>query len=130
MRNLNRCEFIGNIGRDPEFAIGKNETPICRFSIAVNDDNKNSQHTEWVRAVAFGRLAEIVNEYLSKGSKVYIAGRMKTQKWQDNQGIDRYTTEIMLSDLEMLGGKADTGLSPRSVPQPTSDNFADEDLPF
>lgn len=112
---LNRCEFIGNHGADPEIRYTPSGVSVANFRIAATETWKDrstgekQERTEWVRLVAFNRLAEIVGEYLKKGSKVYVAGKMQTRKWQDNEGNDRYSTEIVLSDMVMLGSRSDSG---------------------
>lgn len=110
-RGINKCIFIGNLGADPETKHTPSGTAVANLSIAVSESwkDKNSgeqqERTEWVRVVAFNRLAEIIGEYLSKGSQVYVEGKMQTRKWQDQSGNDRWTTEIVANDLQMLGGK-------------------------
>lgn len=152
-RSLNQCNFIGNLGRDPEARVMPNGNAVTNFSIAVSDSYKDKQSgqkvdvTEWVRCVAFGRLGEIVAEYLHKGSKVYISGRMKTQQWEKD-GVKQYTTEIVVDNLQMLdsrqqgqqsGGQGDnpfaSSQSQQSQARPAQaapanfDNF-DDDIPF
>lgn len=110
---LNRCEFIGNLGRDPEIRSMQNGGNVANLSLACTEKwrDKNTgeqqERTEWVRVSVFGKLADICEQYLSKGSKVYIAGKMQTRKWQDQSGQDRYSTEIILSGFDaklvMLG---------------------------
>lgn len=108
MASLNRCEFIGNLGQDPEVKYGNSGDAIATLSIACSESwkDKNTgqkqEKTEWIRVVAFGKLAEIMGEYLHKGSKVYVAGKMVTRKWQDNDGKDKYTTEVVAREMVML----------------------------
>jgi len=110
-RGINKCIFIGNLGADPETRYTPSGTAVTNIRIAVSENWKDRQsgeqqeRTEWVRVVGFNRLAEIMGEYLTKGSQVYIEGRMQTNKWQDQQGNDRYTTEIVANDMQMLGGR-------------------------
>ena len=136
-RDLNRCEFIGRLGNDPETRYTPNGDAVTNISIAVGDDYKDKktgnkvEQTEWVRASAFGKLAELMAEYLKKGSKVYIAGKMKTRKWEKD-GTTHYATEINASEMYMLDGKTDVAPSKReSPPQNNSpdDNF-DDNIPF
>ena len=154
-RGVNKVILIGNMGRDPEVKYASSGAAIVNVSIATTDGWKDKQtgeqqeRTEWHRVVFFNRLAEIVSEYLKKGSSVYIEGRLQTRKWQDTQsGQDRYTTEIVASDMQMLGGKgngssgptqqATAGFNPPSSPpsiEPqTSSNLDkddfDDDIPF
>ena len=112
MASLNQCNFIGNLGKDPEIRYMTNGDPIANFSIACSETWKDKQgekqeKTEWVRISAFGKLAGIIGEYLKKGSQVYISGKMQTRKWQNKEGQDQYTTEIVANEMKMLGGKPD-----------------------
>jgi len=108
--DLNRCEFIGRLGRDPESRFSPDGMQIVSFSIAVGRKYKDKEETEWVNIVAFGKLAEICAEYLSKGKQIYVAGRMNTQKYQDKEtGQDRYSTRIIADQMQMLGGRDDEG---------------------
>jgi len=112
--SLNRCEFIGNLGRDPEVRTMQTGNKVANLSIGVTEKwkDKNSgerkERTEWVRCVLFGPLADIAEKYLTKGSKVYVAGKMQTRKWTDQSGADKYSTEVVLQGfgdvLEMLDG--------------------------
>lgn len=118
--DLNRCEFIGRLGRDPESRFSPDGMQIVSFSIAVGRKYKDKEETEWVNIVTFGKLAEICAEYLSKGKQIYIAGRMNTQKYQDKEtGQDRYSTRIIADQMQMLGGRDDDG-GQREAPQRTA----------
>lgn len=124
-RGVNKVILVGNLGNDPE----SNELPsggaVTNISVATSEswkDKKTGQQqerTEWHRVVFFNRLAEIANEYLKKGSKVYVEGSLRTRKWQDKQGQDRYTTEIVASEMQMLDSKDAPG-----------DGFPKDDIPF
>jgi single-strand DNA-binding protein len=136
-RDLNRCEFIGRLGQDPETRYMPNGSAVTNITIAVGDDYKDKQgnkveQTEWVRVSAFQNLAEVMGKYLKKGSKVYIAGKMKTRKYEQD-GVTKYATEIHASDMYMLDSKNDVAPSKRdAAPQngaPPSDHF-DEEIPF
>jgi single-strand DNA-binding protein len=105
--DLNRCEFIGRLGRDVELRYAVSGDAIANFSIAVSYKTKEKETTEWVRIVSFGKLAGICGEYLKKGSQVYVAGRMTTRKWQNKDGVDQYTTEVVADQMQMLGGKSE-----------------------
>jgi single-strand DNA-binding protein len=111
MASLNRVQIIGNLGKDPETRYLPNGDAVTSLSIATTDSWKDKQsgerkeHTEWHRVSAFGRLAEIMGEYLQKGSQVYIEGQLRTRKWSDKEGKDRYTTEIRADTMQMLGGR-------------------------
>lgn len=112
-KDLNKCCFIGRLGKDPETRYSPSGTAFTSFTIACGDDytdkqsNQKVEQTDWVPVVAAGRQAEICGEYLRKGSQVYIEGKFKTRKWQDQSGQDRYTTEVKLTQMQMLGGKQD-----------------------
>lgn len=110
-RGINKVILIGNLGQDPEVRYTQSNTAIANISIATSETWKdkqtgeNREQTEWHRCVAYRRLAEICGEYLKKGSKVYVEGRLQTRKWQDKDGVERYTTEIVINDLQMLDGR-------------------------
>ena len=110
MASVNRCIFIGNLTRDPELRFMPNGEAVCNFSIACNENykDKNGQKqekVEFISIVLYRKLAEIAGEYLKKGRPVYIEGRLQTRKWQDKDGGDRYTTEIIGNSMQMLGSR-------------------------
>ena len=123
-RGVNKVILIGNLGQDPEVRYMPNGGAVCNITVATSETWKdkntgeNQEKTEWHRVVMFRRLAEIAGEYLKKGSKVYLEGRLQTRKWQDQQGQDRYTTEIVADQMHMphsRSGNADfTPSQPRS----------------
>jgi len=112
-RGVNKVILVGNCGQDPETKYAASGAAITNLSIATTDTWKDKQtgqtqeRTEWHRVVFFNRLAEIAGEYLRKGSKVYIEGRLQTRKWQDQSGQDRYTTEIVANEMQMLDSRSD-----------------------
>ena len=111
--DLNRCEFIGRLGKDPEIRHASDGAAVCNFSLAVGWKTKEKEGTEWVRIVAFGKLAEICGEYLAKGKQVYVSGRMTTRKWADKDtGQDRYSTEVVADQMQMLGGRDEGDSAP------------------
>jgi single-strand DNA-binding protein len=120
--DLNRCEFIGRLGRDPETRYTADNNAICNFSIAVNYESTTKETTEWVRIVAFGKLAGICSDYLKKGSRVYLSGRMTTRKWQNKDGVDQYTTEVVADQMQMLGGRTAED-APAAPAKPKSDAY-------
>jgi single-strand DNA-binding protein len=146
-RGVNKVILIGNVGNDPDMRYTANGGAVCNLSVATTDSwrdkqsGENQERTEWHRVVIFGKLGEIAGEYLRKGSKVYIEGRLQTRKWQGKDGQDRYTTEIVASEMQMLdskgGGSASYDSAPASKPAPQqqpasappADDF-DDDLPF
>lgn len=112
--SVNKCIFIGHLGKDPETRYTSDGTAITNCSIAVTEkwkDKAGAKHekTEWVNLAFFKRLAEVAGEYLKKGSQVYVEGKLTTQKWQDKEGKDRYTTEIVVNEMTMLGSKSTGG---------------------
>lgn len=114
MQGVNKAIIVGNLGRDPEIRYTASGTAVANLSVATNrqykDRNGEKQsETEWHRITAWARLAEICGEYLRKGSQVYIEGRLQTDKWQDNNGNDRFTTKIIASEMQMLGGGGSGG---------------------
>ena len=133
--DLNRCEFIGRLGKDPEIRYVASGDAIANFSIAVGYKTKEKETTEWIRIVAFGKLAGICGDYLKKGSQVYIAGRMTTRKWQNKDGVDQYTTEVVADQLQMFGGKTEQSDTPKpdaAYRQVKQGNVVDleDDVPF
>ncbi len=114
-RGVNKVILIGNVGSDPELKYTTNGAGVSNFSVATNETwmdkntNERQERTEWHRIVAWGRLAEICNQYLKKGSKVYIEGRLQTRSWEGQDGQKRYTTEIVAGEMQMLDSREDTG---------------------
>lgn len=112
-RGINKVILVGNIGQDPETRYSAGGAAITNVSVATSDQWKDKQtgqmqeRTEWHRVVFFNRLAEIAGEYLRKGSKIYVEGRLQTRKWQDQGGQDRYTTEIVANEMQMLDSRGD-----------------------
>jgi single-strand DNA-binding protein len=137
--DLNQCNFIGRLGADPDSRYLSNGDAVCNFRIAVGWKGKEKEGAEWVPCTAYGKLAEICGEYLRKGSQVFVSGRFITRKWQDKDGNDRYTSEINLDRMQMLGSKAGSDTDrpaapsrePASKPAP-SGGVADmeSDIPF
>lgn len=115
MASINKVILVGNLGRDPETRYMPDGGAVTNVSIATTDTWKDKasgekrEATEWHRVVFFNRLAEIAGEYLKKGSQVYVEGRLRTRKWQDKEGLDKYTTEIVCDTMQMLGGRQGMG---------------------
>jgi len=155
-RGVNKVILVGNLGRDPEMKYTASGAAIANITVATSESWNDKQtgekveKTEWHRVVAFQRLAEIMGEYLRKGSQVYIEGKLQTRKWQDQNGQDRYSTEVVANDMQMLGARGGEGGGGRgqgggggfrnnpqnqqtqqtqSQPKPDND-FADDDIPF
>jgi len=146
-RGINKVIIVGNLGVDPEVRYLPSGGAVTNISVATSEGWKDKEsgemkeRTEWHRIVFFNRLAEIAGEYLKKGSKVYVEGRLQTRKWQDKDGADRYTTEIVASEMQMLDSKGGTAnfddapsetKSARKAPQaqPVMDESFDDDIPF
>ena len=152
-RGVNKVILVGNLGRDPEIKYTASGAAIANITVATAESWNDKQtgekveKTEWHRVVAFQRLAEIMGEYLKKGSQVYIEGKLQTRKWQDQNGQDRYTTEVVASEMQMLGSRGGEGGSrpqssggsgfrnnPQTQQAPAQSNpdndFADDDIPF
>lgn len=155
---LNKASIIGNLGNDPDMRYTKGDTAVCNISVATterwkNKDGERVEETEWHRVVAFGKLAEIMGQYLRKGSQVYIEGKIKTEKYTDKEGVERYSTKIYANEMKMLGGRGDgerassgdrgetrrpaqeQGRAPAQRPAPSrrappAEEFPDDDIPF
>lgn len=109
-RGVNKAVILGNVGDDPSIRYMPNGKAVANFTVATSESWKDQQgqkqeRTEWHRCTAYDKLAEIIGEYVKKGSKLYLEGKLQTRKWQDQQGQDRYTTEIIVSEMQMLDGK-------------------------
>ncbi len=115
MASINKVILIGNLGRDPEVRYTPSGAAVCNVTIATSRNWKDKtsgekvEETEWHRVVFYDRLAEIAGEYLKKGRSVYVEGRLKTRKWQDKDGVEKYTTEIVADNMQMLGGREGMG---------------------
>jgi single-strand DNA-binding protein len=147
MASINKVIIIGNLGRDPEVRYTPNGAAVCNASIATTRSWKDKSsgdkvdETEWHRVVFYDRLAEIAGEYLKKGRQVYVEGRMKTRKWQDKDGKDNYTTEIVAEQLQLLGTRDSDDSAKPSTSQPRGTSHSssrpstgfddmDDDIPF
>ena len=117
MSGVNKVIIVGNLGQDPEVRFMPNGGAVANFTVATSETWKDKQtgeqkeKTEWHRIVMYQRLAEIAGEYLKKGSKVYLEGRLQTRKWQNQQGTDQYTTEIIVNDMQMLDSRSQGGFA-------------------
>ncbi len=157
-RGINKVILVGNLGNDPDVRYTAGGAAVANVSIATTEAWKDresgdmQEKTEWHRVVFFGKLAEIVAEYVKKGSQIYVEGRLQTRKWQDKEGTERYTTEIVANEMQMLGGRSSGGSSAggasdkaapaegasgggspsRGAPRraATDENFVDDDIPF
>ncbi len=135
---VNKAILIGNLGADPEVRYTQNGTAVANFNLATTEtwtkEGNKEEKTEWHRIVAFGRLGEICGEYLSKGSKVYIEGRIQTRQWDDRDGNKRYTTEIVAREMKILtprgGGAGSTGSASYNDEPPMPEPSMGDDVPF
>jgi single-strand DNA-binding protein len=138
MKGVNKAIIVGSLGQDPEIRYTADGKACASLSVATSEQWKDKQtsekkeKTEWHRVSAFGRLAEIMGGYLTKGSQVYIEGKLTTRKWQDKQGNDRYTTEIIANEMQMLGGRNTEQAAPQrpaasqAPNQPDNSQFPDD----
>ncbi|RMD69942.1 MAG: single-stranded DNA-binding protein [Gammaproteobacteria bacterium] len=146
-RGINKAILIGNLGADPEVRYTQSGFAMANIRVATTERRKDREsgeyrdHTEWHRVALLGKLAEIAGEYLKKGSRVYIEGRIQTRKWQDREGQERYTTEILANDMQMLDSRGEEAPGQREARRrepeprhrapdtPPPDDF-DDDIPF
>ena len=128
MNDLNQCQFIGRLGKDVELRYTPTNDPVANISLACGWKNKEKEGTEWINVTAFGKLAEVVAQYLSKGSQVFVQGKMKTEKYTKD-GIDRYSTKIIADKIQMLGKKSDTIEPVKKQQEPDISELSD-DIPF
>ena len=146
-RGVNKVILVGTLGQDPDTRYTPSNAAVANLSIATNESWKDKQtgeqkeKTEWHRVVMFNRLAEIATEYLRKGSQVYIEGKIQTRKWEDKDGNDRYTTEIVANEMQMLGGRSAGNTGSSSMNSNSSEEISsqknnqenddfDDDIPF
>ena len=143
-RGVNKVILVGNLGQKPEMRYTATQSAVANLSIATTESWKDKESgemrdkTEWHRVVYFGKLAEIVEKYLDKGSSVYVEGKLQTRKWQDKNGADRWTTEIVGSELTMLGSRSSGSNNPMASDQSESpfpednsgEGLTDDDIPF
>lgn len=139
MASINKVILVGRLGKDPEIRAMSNGKSVANLSVATsrqwkNQNGEKQEETEWSNIVAYDKLADIIGQYLRKGSQVYLEGRLQTRRWTDKEGKDRYTTEIIASEMRMLDGKKDSGGSseaPASVNQPAAGGGDDSsEIPF
>ena len=149
-RGVNKVIIVGTVGKDPELRYSQSGTAICTLSVATNESwtdkqGQKQERTEWHRVQMFGRLAEIAGEYVKKGSQAYFEGSLRTDKYTDREGVERYATSILASEMQMLGGKReDSGADRRSEPPTNASRqdrparqqpqdppeFPEDDIPF
>lgn len=142
-KGINKVIIVGNLGNDPELRYSQSGTAMCSISVATSESWKDKasgeqqERTEWHRVKFFGKVAEIAHEYLKKGSQVYIEGKLRTDKYTDKAGVEKYSTDIIADEMQMLGSKGEKTDAPRRQPGPSissqaaSDNpFPEDDLPF
>jgi single-strand DNA-binding protein len=149
MASLNKVQLIGNVGKDPEIKYLPSGEAVANLSLATSLSWKDKatgerkEETEWHRLTAYGKLAEIIGQYAHKGKSIYVEGRLKTRKWTDKQGVEKYTTEIFVDQMQLLGGREQAGHEPTTeearkeaaIPATTGREFKapadlDDDIPF
>lgn len=143
MRGVNKCIIIGTLGGDPEIRYTAGGTAVASFSLAVNEswkdkDGEKQERTEWVRCTAFGKVAEIIGEYCHKGGQLYVEGKLRTEKFTDKEGVERYITKVLVDQMQLLGDKRERAEKPvreqrqpvKDCPQPGQGSFDDDDIPF
>jgi single-strand DNA-binding protein len=149
MASINKVIVIGNLGKDPEIRYTPSGSAVCNITVATSrtwkdkTSGEKQEETEWHRIVFFDRMAEIAGEYLKKGRPVYVEGRLKTRKWTDKDGVEKYTTEIMAENMQLLGGREEGAApstrqqrpapaKPAGAAQKTGTGFdeMDDDIPF
>lgn len=136
MSGINKVILVGNMGKDPEMRSFPSGERVASFSVATSRkwrdkvNREEKQNTEWHNIIAFGKLAEICDQYLHKGDQVYIEGYLKTDKYTSKDGIERYTTKIIAEQLQMLGGKREREEEPMPQAQPIDSKSFDDDIPF
>lgn len=134
-RGVNKVILIGNLGADPEVRYTPSGSAVANITVATSESWKDKQsgetqdRTEWHRVVFFNRLAEIVGEYLRKGSKIYVEGGLRTRKWQDRNGVDRYTTEIIANEMQMLDSRGGAGGNNTATDSASASNRGEEAMP-
>lgn len=131
--DLNQCSFIGRLGNDPE-ARQAGETNVSNFNIAVGSKVGDKESTEWVRIVAFARLADVCNEYLQRGQQVFVTGRLQSRKWVDKDGVERVSVEVIANNMQMLG-KGKTSEERQQMPKQAQRQSAsltdiESDIPY
>ena len=138
-RGVNKVMLVGNVGNDPEVRYTNDSLAIVNLSLATSEVWKDKlgnkqEKTEWHRVVMFGKSAEIVRDYVKKGSKLFVEGSLRTRKWEDKNGVERYTTEIVSNDFQMLDSRSEMASDPASgqihSPSPAGDELIDDDIPF
>lgn len=136
-RGINKVILVGNLGGDPELRTTDGGTAVCNFTVATNEsykdrDGNKVDKTEWHRIVAWGRLAEICGEYLTKGRQVYLEGQLQTRKWEDKDGVERYTTEVKIREMQMLGSNPTAAGEAAAAHEAEAGDSSgpDDDLPF
>jgi len=132
MASVNKVIIVGNLTKDPESRSFPDGSPVANISVACNEKYKDKQGetkevVEYINVVFFGKLADVVSDYLRKGSSVYVEGKLKTEKYTDKQGIEKYSTKVVASSMQMLGGKPSGESKPVEKPQ---NSLMDDEVPF
>jgi len=135
MASVNKVIIVGNLGKDPESRSFPDGSPVCNITVACSEKYKDKsgeqkEVTEWINVVFFGKLADVAADYLRKGSSVYVEGKLKTEKYTDKSGVEKYSTKVIASSMQMLGGKPSGDV--KTSPKPSKEDLTaiDEDIPF
>tara|TARA_Y200000002_G_scaffold383247_1_gene404401 strand:+ start:10459 stop:10884 length:426 start_codon:yes stop_codon:yes gene_type:complete len=138
-RGVNKVILVGNVGNEPEIRYTSSGQAVANLSLATSEVWKDKttgdkqERTEWHRIVSFGKSAEIVRDYIKKGSKLFVEGSLKTRKWEDKNGVERYTTEVVSNEIQMLDSRGDQNSAPspaQGMAEIPSEELVDEDIPF
>lgn len=132
--SVNKVMVLGRLGKDPELKHTPSGQAVCNFSIATSEkykkkDGSQEEKTEWHNIVVWGKLAEICNQYLKKGSQAFVEGKLSTRSWEKD-GVKRYSTETIANNVQFIGGKNDSGDSSKPSPVESDSNFSSDDIPF
>lgn len=130
MASINKVILVGHVGKDPDIRYLASGDSVSSFSLATTYRGKNGDVTEWHNCSAFGKTAEVIGKYVRRGSQLYVEGRLQTRKYQAKDGTDRYTTEIIVSQMQMLSGKSDGQPAPANPKYSTQDDFPSDPIPF
>jgi single-strand DNA-binding protein len=130
MSSVNKVILVGRVGKDPETRFSTDGKGITNLSLATSEKRKGEEHTEWHKIIFFDKLSDVVAQYVKKGAMIYIEGKIQTRKWQDKEGQDRYSTEIIANSMQMLGGKQSEENQPKQAKPVPAPQDLDSDIPW
>ena len=128
MAGVNKAILVGNVGQDPDIRFTGEGNAVANLSLATSEKYKGEPHTEWHKLVAFRKTAELIQQYVKKGTRLFVEGKIQTRKWEDKEGNNRYTTEIVVNNLQFLGG--DSSSQETVKPAQKKEETLDDDIPF